>query len=93
MTPNEILTDCLRHLEGTVCVKSWGETGIFYNPDQKLKRGVYILTIKEGKRYKLESGQGACLPRQFGRQEGYFYQYVRFDSQKAGQGTGGGYGR
>lgn len=47
MTPNEILTDCLRHLEGTVCVKSWGETGIFYNPDQKLKRGVYILTIKE----------------------------------------------
>ena len=28
-------------------VESWGEKGIFYNPDHVLKRGVYILTVKE----------------------------------------------
>ena len=28
-------------------VDSWGEKGIFYNPNHVLKRGVYILTIKE----------------------------------------------
>ena len=38
---------CLENLEGTVLVNSWGEKGIFYNPDNKLKRGIYILTVKE----------------------------------------------
>ena len=38
---------CLQNLEGTVLVESWGEKGIFYNPDHVLKRGVYILTVKE----------------------------------------------
>jgi hypothetical protein len=33
-------------LPGTVLVQSWGEKGIFYNPNQVLKRGVYVLTIK-----------------------------------------------
>ena len=28
-------------------VNGWGERGIFYNPQNKLKRGVYILTVKE----------------------------------------------
>lgn len=28
-------------------VNSWGESGIFYNPNHSLKRGIYILTIKE----------------------------------------------
>jgi hypothetical protein len=27
--------------------KNWGEQGIFYNPNSTLKKGVYILTIKE----------------------------------------------
>ena len=40
-------TICLENLEGTVLVESWGEKGIFYNPDHVLKRGVYILTVKE----------------------------------------------
>ena len=47
MTPDEILRYCLENLEGTVLVNSWGERGIFYNPNNKLKRGVYILTVKE----------------------------------------------
>lgn len=47
MKSSEILQYCLENLEGTVLVKSWGENGIYYNPDGLLTRGVYILTIKE----------------------------------------------
>ena len=47
MNPEEILHYCLTHLEGTVLVESWGEKGIFYNPGNVLKRGVYVLTVKE----------------------------------------------
>lgn len=47
MTPEQILEYCLENLEGTVLVESWGEKGIFYNPDHVLKRGIYILTVKE----------------------------------------------
>lgn len=47
MTADEILNYCLKELPGTVLVSSWGERGIFYNPNKKLKRGVYILTVKE----------------------------------------------
>lgn len=47
MTPDEILKYCLENLDGTVLETGWGERGIFYNPDDKLKRGIYILTVKE----------------------------------------------
>lgn len=47
MTPDKILEYCLANLEGTVLVQSWGERGIFYNPENKLKRGIYVLTVKE----------------------------------------------
>ncbi len=47
MTPDHILDYCLEHFEGTVLMESWGEKGIFYNPDHVLKRGVYLLTVKE----------------------------------------------
>ena len=47
MTPDEVLKYCLENLEGTVLVESWGERGVYYNPDNILKRGVYILTVKE----------------------------------------------
>ena len=47
MKPDEILKYCLEELEGSVLVESWGEKGIFYNPGHVLKRGVYILTVKE----------------------------------------------
>ena len=44
---NEILDYCLANFKDTVLVNSWGEDGIFYNPGGKLKRGVYVLTVKE----------------------------------------------
>ena len=47
MKPDEILQYCLETLEGTILVSSWGERGVFYNPGGKLKRGVYVLTVKE----------------------------------------------
>lgn len=47
MTAEDIARYCHYRLEGIREVNSWGERGIFYNPDSKLKRGVYILTIKE----------------------------------------------
>ena len=43
----EVLNYCLKNLENTVLVESWGEKGIFYNPNHVLKRGVYVLTVKE----------------------------------------------
>lgn len=42
-----ILEYCLDTFHDTVLVNSWGEKGIFYNPNNVLKRGVYVLTIKE----------------------------------------------
>jgi len=37
----------MQNLSDVVLVDSWGEKGIFYNPQNRLKRGVYVLTIKE----------------------------------------------
>lgn len=47
MEPKQILNWCLGHLEGTILVNSWGETSVFYNPGHVLKRGIYVLTVKE----------------------------------------------
>ncbi len=47
MTADKIITYCLERLEGIAIVNSWGERGVFYNPENRLKRGVYILTLKE----------------------------------------------
>ena len=47
LKPDEILSYCLENFKGTVFTESWGERGIFYNPDYTLKRGIYVLTIKE----------------------------------------------
>ena len=33
--------------EGVVIAENWGERGLFYNPDGKLPKRVYILTFKE----------------------------------------------
>lgn len=61
MTADEILEYCLKELEGTVLVNSWGERGIFYNPYNKLKRGIYVLTVKEKDG---ENDQGSKLNRE-----------------------------
>lgn len=47
MTADNILDYCLEKLEGTVLVNSWGECGIFYNPDGKLKRGMLLVKVKK----------------------------------------------
>jgi hypothetical protein len=47
MLPDEILNYCLENLNGVVRAENWGERGIFYNPNNTLKKGVYILTLKE----------------------------------------------
>lgn len=47
MDANQVLKFCTDNLDGTVLIESWGEKGIFYNPDFVLKRGVYVLTVKE----------------------------------------------
>ena len=41
MTPNDILSYCQMNLKDVVLVESWGESGIFYNPNGVLNRGVY----------------------------------------------------
>lgn len=60
MKAEEILDYCLENLEDTVLVESWGEKGIFYNPENKLKRGIYILTLKEKDG---ENDKGSALNR------------------------------
>lgn len=47
MKPNDIFVYSLAMLDNVVLAKNWGEWGIFYNPNKVLKKGVYILTIKE----------------------------------------------
>ncbi|SEU30018.1 hypothetical protein SAMN05443270_4824 [Lacrimispora sphenoides] len=47
MLLEEIIQYCKENLDDVVLVNSWGEKGVFYNPQHKLKRGVYVLTIKE----------------------------------------------
>ncbi len=40
MYPNDILKYCLDNLLDTVLVRSLGESGIFYNPNNSLKCGI-----------------------------------------------------
>ena len=47
MKPEGIIEYCKINLPDICIVESWGETGVFYNPDNRFKRGVYVLTIKE----------------------------------------------
>ena len=46
-TPDSIIAHLLDTYEGSRVVKAWGERSIFYNPGQKLPRGVYFATVKE----------------------------------------------
>ncbi len=44
---DDILKYCIKNLPGTVLTETWGEKAVFYNPGNVLKKGVYVLTIKE----------------------------------------------
>ena len=48
MKPEEIIEYCKINLPDISIVESWGETGVFYNPDNRFKRGVYVLTRRMG---------------------------------------------
>ena len=47
MKVEEIFDYVTSEYEGIVIAENWGERGLFYNPDGKLPKGVYILTFKE----------------------------------------------
>lgn len=47
MSPENIIQLLTSELEGVVPKSSWGETSLFYNPNNLLPNGVYFCTIKE----------------------------------------------
>lgn len=47
MNAENVIEYCLKQYNGVVLKESWGEKGVFYNPNNSLKRGVYVLTVKE----------------------------------------------
>lgn len=47
MNIENIFKYCIENFEGTTVNENWGESGIFYNPKNLFKKGVYILTVKE----------------------------------------------
>jgi hypothetical protein len=47
MKIEEIFDYATSAYEGVVIAQNWGERGLFYNPEGKLPKGVYILTFKE----------------------------------------------
>ncbi len=44
---NQLIERISDKYDGLVTAKNWGETGLFYNPANKLAKGVYFLTFKE----------------------------------------------
>lgn len=61
MNADDVISYCLRWFEDVVLRQSWGERGIFYNPSERLKRGVYVLTVKEKDG---ENDRGSMLDRE-----------------------------
>ncbi|MEE9327021.1 MAG: DUF6194 family protein [Cocleimonas sp.] len=47
MTPDDIIKIITSQLEDVKPKSSWGETSLFYNPQNKLPNGVYFCAIKE----------------------------------------------
>ena len=47
ISPEALIETLLARFPGTVAVEAWGETALFYNPEQILPRGVYFATVKE----------------------------------------------
>lgn len=57
MVSDDVLKYCTDTFNGVVVKSSWGERGVFYNLGCVLKRGVYILTVKE------KDGDNDCSSR------------------------------
>lgn len=47
MTRDQIILEVQNSFNGLVKNKNWGEIGLFYNPENKLSKGIYLLTFKE----------------------------------------------
>ena len=47
MTPDTIVSRICTEFDGLMPKNSWGETSLFYNPQQVLPNGIYFCTIKE----------------------------------------------
>lgn len=47
VTVEQMIERITRRYDGLVVAQNWGETGLFYNPDNRLPKGVYFLTFKE----------------------------------------------
>lgn len=47
MNRDDIIFDIKNTYIGLVQNTNWGEVGLFYNPEMKLKKGVYVVTFKE----------------------------------------------
>lgn len=60
MNADTILTTTLDQYDNVVMTSAWGEQGLFYNPDNKLARGTYFLTIKD---YDSENDTASKLDR------------------------------
>ena len=43
----EIISRITKKYQGLKIEKNWGEIGLFYNPENKLKKGIYVVTFKE----------------------------------------------
>lgn len=60
MTPEQIIESISTEYEGVSPKSNWGETSLFYNPDQLLPNGVYFCTIKENNG---GNDKASCLDR------------------------------
>ena len=47
MTKDQIILEVQNSFKGLVKNINWGEIGLFYNPENKLSKGIYLLTFKE----------------------------------------------
>jgi hypothetical protein len=47
MTPENLIEQITQRFEGLLVKASWGESALFYNPDQRLPNGIYFCTIKQ----------------------------------------------
>lgn len=46
-TVEEIMDYVTTHYPGMVVNHNWGERGLFYNPEGRLPKGIYVMTFKE----------------------------------------------
>ena len=61
MTAKAVIYQITNTYRGLVPKSSWGETSLFYNPNNVLKSGVYFATIKE---HDGENDQASFLDRE-----------------------------